>query len=117
MTELDSDRTLVEPCDPMLGALVAGRYQIRDRIAAGGFGAIYRALDLATIEPVAIKILHRQLASLRVLFRRWGGPAGGELPSRLGEAAARLAQRLDSLDLENVGVPALMMISRRAFAV
>ena len=48
--------------------------------------------------------LHRQLASLRVLFRRWGGPAGGELPSRLGEAAARLAQRLDSLDLEIISL-------------
>jgi zinc transporter len=44
--------------------------------------------------------LHRQLASLRVLFRRWAGPGEAELPSRLGEAAGRLAQRLDGLDHE-----------------
>jgi zinc transporter len=44
--------------------------------------------------------LHRQLSSLRVLFRRWATPGGSELPSRLGEAAGRLAQRLDGLDHE-----------------
>ena len=60
-------------------------------------------LSLGPVRRTAVR-LHRQLASLRVLFRRWGGPAGGELPSRLGEAAARLAQRLDSLDLEIVSL-------------
>jgi zinc transporter len=59
--------------------------------------------SLGPVRRTAVR-LHRQLASLRVLFRRWGGPAGGELPSRLGEAAARLAQRLDSLDLEIVSL-------------
>jgi Mg2+ and Co2+ transporter CorA len=44
--------------------------------------------------------LHRQLSSLRVLFRRWAGPGDSQLPSRLGEAAGRLAQRLDGLDHE-----------------
>jgi zinc transporter len=44
--------------------------------------------------------LHRQLSSLRVLFRRWAGPGPSHLPSRLGEAAGRLVQRLDGLDHE-----------------
>lgn len=39
--------------------------------------------SLGPVRRTAVR-LHRQLASLRVLFRRWGGPAGGELPSRLG---------------------------------
>jgi len=34
------------------------------------------------------------------LFRRWAGPGPSHLPSRLGEAAGRLAQRLDGLDHE-----------------
>jgi zinc transporter len=44
--------------------------------------------------------LHRQLSSLRVLFRRWAGPGDTQLPSRLSEAAGRMAQRLDGLDHE-----------------
>jgi Mg2+ and Co2+ transporter CorA len=44
--------------------------------------------------------LHRQLASLRLLFRRWSTPSQSELPSRLAEIASRLAQRLDGLDHE-----------------
>jgi len=44
--------------------------------------------------------LHRQLSALRLLFRRWSGPDQSELPSRIGAAAGRLAQRLDSLDHE-----------------
>jgi len=44
--------------------------------------------------------LHRQLAALRLLFRRWSIPMESELPTRVGEAAGRLAQRLDGLDQE-----------------
>ena len=59
--------------------------------------------SLLPVRRTAVR-LHRQLASLRVLFRRWGAPGSGELPTRIGEAAARLAQRLDSLDLEIVSL-------------
>jgi zinc transporter len=53
--------------------------------------------SLVPVRRTAVR-LHRQLASLRVLFRRWSMPATDELPSRVGEAAGRLAQRLDGLD-------------------
>jgi serine/threonine-protein kinase len=75
MRELETEHTVVERFDRRLGALVGGRYQIRDRIAEGGFGAVYRALDLATNESIAIKVLHRQLVadhSVVARFRREG---------------------------------------------
>ena len=58
--------------------------------------------SLVPVRRTAVR-LHRQLASLRVLFRRWAGPAD-ELPTRVGEAAGRLAQRLDGLDQEIVSL-------------
>jgi CheY-like chemotaxis protein len=41
------------PGGPVLGSL--GRYQLLERIGAGGFGAVYRAWDEETRRPVAIK--------------------------------------------------------------
>jgi len=54
---------------------------------------------LAPVRRTAVR-LHRQLAALRGLFRRWSLPGQSELPTRIGEAAGRLAQRLDGLDHE-----------------
>ena len=39
-----------------------GRYHVADRIAAGGMGEVYRARDAVLERPVAIKVLHRNLA-------------------------------------------------------
>ncbi len=39
----------------------AGPYEIRDRIAAGGFGTVYRAVDTRTGKVVAVKVMHREL--------------------------------------------------------
>jgi len=46
----------------MVGTLLGGRYRIDVRIAGGGFGAVYRATDLATGTEVALKVLHARLA-------------------------------------------------------
>jgi beta-lactam-binding protein with PASTA domain/tRNA A-37 threonylcarbamoyl transferase component Bud32 len=40
-----------------------GRYHVVDRIAAGGMGEVFRAHDAVLDREVAIKVLHRQLAS------------------------------------------------------
>jgi serine/threonine-protein kinase len=40
-----------------------GRYHIVDRIAAGGMGEVFRAQDAVLAREVAIKVLHRPLAS------------------------------------------------------
>ena len=56
-------------------------------------------LRLGPARRTAVR-LHRQLSALRVLFHRWSAPGQPDLPTRLGEAAGRLAQRLDGLDHE-----------------
>jgi serine/threonine-protein kinase len=79
-TALDSRATFCPNCgatvpDPLLETVVAGSYRVEKRIAIGGFGSIYRATDVATGEPLALKIMHRELAgdeALLARFRREG---------------------------------------------
>jgi serine/threonine-protein kinase len=71
----DQERTKVEIFDPMKGAVVAHRYRIELKIASGGFGAIYRALDLREDRDVALKVIHPRLATdpaVVARFRREG---------------------------------------------
>lgn len=48
--------------------------------------------------------MHRQLSTLRLLFRRWATPAENDTPTRIGTTTGRLAQRLDGLDQEIVSI-------------
>jgi len=52
----------VNTSDPMIGRLVDGRYQVRNRIARGGMATVYLATDLRLERRVAIKIMHGHLA-------------------------------------------------------
>jgi len=61
--------------DPLLGTLLAARFRIDERLASGGFGAIYRATHVATGDLVAIKVLHPEWAKnadVIARFRREG---------------------------------------------
>jgi eukaryotic-like serine/threonine-protein kinase len=49
--------------DRLTGAILDGRYRLDEKIASGGFGAIYRATDLVMGREVALKVLHRELAN------------------------------------------------------
>ena len=42
--------------------LTLGRYQLQDRIAAGGMGEVWRAVDTVLERPVAVKLLHAENA-------------------------------------------------------
>ena len=44
--------------DPMLGRLIDGRYEVRERIAAGGMATVYLALDKRLERLVAVKVMH-----------------------------------------------------------
>ncbi len=71
-----NDRTMVERVDPLMGSTLDDRYSIDFRLAAGGFGAIYRATHLETGNQVALKVLLGQAVTSdpRVVerFRREG---------------------------------------------
>ncbi|MBC7977444.1 MAG: serine/threonine protein kinase, partial [Myxococcales bacterium] len=74
-TAADPERTVVERYDPLVGAILDGRFRIDFQIAAGGFGAIYRATDVLTDAQVALKVLLPKLANdanVIARFRREG---------------------------------------------
>jgi eukaryotic-like serine/threonine-protein kinase len=56
--------------DPLVGTVLDG-YHIERRLAAGGFGAIYRARHASTGQAVALKVLHASLASERDVVARF----------------------------------------------
>lgn len=46
-----------EDADPVVGAVLAERYQIESRLSQGGMGVVYRAKHVHLDTPVAVKIL------------------------------------------------------------
>ncbi|MEZ4436338.1 MAG: serine/threonine-protein kinase [bacterium] len=57
--------------DPLVGRVLGGRYRLEELIGRGGFGAVYRAQQLALDRRVAIKInIHVHRPSLAARFRR-----------------------------------------------
>jgi eukaryotic-like serine/threonine-protein kinase len=55
--------------------LVASRYQLHDRIAAGGMGEVWRALDTVLERPVAVKLLRAGYAGHRETLTRFRAEA------------------------------------------
>jgi serine/threonine protein kinase, bacterial len=48
--------------DPLVGAVLDGRYRVDAMIATGGMSAVYRGLDLRLDRPVALKIMDSRYA-------------------------------------------------------
>src|SRR3954469_8705608 len=46
-----------------VGTLLSGRYRLDAQIGAGGMSTVYKAFDTVLERPVAIKLMHRELAS------------------------------------------------------
>jgi eukaryotic-like serine/threonine-protein kinase len=57
------ERTVVERRDPLLGQVFDRRFRIEAKIAAGGFGAIYRVTHVRSGHEFALKVLHPNLTS------------------------------------------------------
>ncbi|MCK6592188.1 MAG: serine/threonine protein kinase [Polyangiaceae bacterium] len=61
-----------DPDDPRIGKTVCrGRYQIWRKVADGGMGRVYQALDLQSNRGVALKILHPEVAADPVSLERF----------------------------------------------
>ena len=53
------------------GRIIAGRYEIRERLGTGGMGSVYRAHDREVDRSVAIKIVRPDLAEQSEILRRF----------------------------------------------
>jgi hypothetical protein len=59
--------------DPMLGRVLADRYRVLDRVAAGGMGIVYRAAHARIASLFALKVLYGDIAhdaEMRARFQR-----------------------------------------------
>jgi serine/threonine-protein kinase len=63
--------TLVEGPDPLLGSKVAGRYTVMRKIAKGGMGLVYLAVQEGLDRTVALKIIRREAALDPVMQKRF----------------------------------------------
>lgn len=57
--------------DPLVGALLDGRYRVEARIASGGMSTVYRGLDLRLDRPVALKVMDSRYAGDRQFLTRF----------------------------------------------
>lgn len=68
--------------DPLMGVVLAGKYEIGELLGKGAMGRVYRARQLGLDKEVAIKVLHRHLTGDARITRRF---------HREARAASRLA--------------------------
>jgi serine/threonine-protein kinase len=64
-----------QPEDVFIGTTLNGRFRIDSKIGEGGFGSVYRGIQLATGRKVALKLLHPEMTNddnLVARFRREG---------------------------------------------
>ena len=47
----------------MIGTLLGGRYRLDAQIGRGGMSTVYRAFDVVLERSVAIKLMHREIAT------------------------------------------------------
>jgi serine/threonine-protein kinase len=47
----------------LVGTSLNGRYRLDEKVGAGGMSTVYRAFDTTLERPVAIKLLHREIAA------------------------------------------------------
>src|ERR1700677_637177 len=46
-----------------IGTLLGGRYRLDAQLGRGGMSTVYRAFDIVLERPIAIKLMHREIAS------------------------------------------------------
>lgn len=58
-----------EPKDPLIGKVLAERFRLDDVAGRGDWGVLYQGLDLRRSQPIAIKVMHRDLDRRLVVGR------------------------------------------------
>jgi len=61
--------------DPLIGAVIHGRYRVLERIGRGGMGAVYRATQVNIDRDVALKVLAGDAADDEAVIRRFEAEA------------------------------------------
>jgi eukaryotic-like serine/threonine-protein kinase len=61
----------LEFSDPLVGTVVDGKYQIAERLGAGGMGTVYKAIHVSLGAPRALKVMRRELAGDAALAARF----------------------------------------------
>ncbi|MEZ4471954.1 MAG: hypothetical protein R3F60_14405 [bacterium] len=70
------------PDDPLLGTALADKYLVVDIIGEGGFGAVYRAIQVPVQRSVAVKVIRAQAeGELEQLRARLPGSQGHRAPA------------------------------------
>ncbi len=75
---LDESRAATELAaggDPFIGTVLSGRFRVEGKLGEGGFGAVYRGVQIGTGRKVALKLLHPEMTRdehLVARFRREG---------------------------------------------
>lgn len=65
------DNAAQERAKAMIGQVISDRYRIRELIAMGGMGAVYRGDHLLLKKRIAIKLLHPETENLPELVKRF----------------------------------------------
>ena len=93
--------------------LVGGRYRLRERVGAGGMGAVYRARDERGQRDVAVKLMNARLARDPAHVRRFRAEA--ELGARLAHPhiVAVLDAGTDFMVMELIRGPSARALLRR----
>ena len=63
--------TTMDEADKWTGQVLGGRYRVGPKLAEGGAGAVYRAEHLVLHEPVAVKVLHAEVATHPEMSKRF----------------------------------------------
>lgn len=57
--------------NPIIGQVILDRYRVDAFVASGGMGAVYRVWDLQRNVPIAMKVLHTDLADDPSVYKRF----------------------------------------------
>ena len=60
-----------ESADPIVGREIAGKYVVERFLGGGAMGAVYKARQVALDKAIAIKVMHKELATDHMFAARF----------------------------------------------